>query len=134
VNEVLFSSVCLNEVIEHVLRQLPEEACGLLAGKKGLISKVIPIENQLHSKVRFQMEAKAQLEAFAYMDQLELDLIAIFHSHPDGPMRPSEIDIREHAYPDALCIICFPDEYQQWSLRAFLIENGTADSTPINFY
>ena len=116
------------QVIEHVARNLPEEACGLLAGCEGVIKMVIPIENLLHSPERFRMEAKAQLDAFSLIEKHKMVVVAIFHSHPNGPGCPSETDIREHAYPGVLSIICFLDEKGQWYLKAFNIMNGA--STP----
>ncbi len=82
-------------MFEHVLACLPEEACGLLGGKGERANLAIPVENQLRSPTRFRMAPVAQLEAMLRLEQLGLDLVAIFHSHPNGPPTPSHTDLDE---------------------------------------
>lgn len=97
----------------HLDSNLPEEACGLVGGVKlpGLpewrAHTVYPVENILHSPSRYRMDGRRQLAAFEQMDQADEDLIAIFHSHPNGPGFPSPADISEAYYPEAIQIVCF---------------------------
>jgi proteasome lid subunit RPN8/RPN11 len=97
---------------------LPEEACGLLAGRFRRAEAVIPVSNALHSPVRFRMDARQQLDAFLWMDARELDLVAIYHSHPNGPDTPSETDIGEAYYPDAAYLI-WSRRTGDWVCRAY---------------
>src|SRR5512146_1553484 len=100
------------EMIEHVLSCLPEEACGLLGGRREdpqgtpdspfTAAAVLPIENELHSLVRFRMAPAEQLKAFYWLEEHGLELAAIFHSHPQGPDHPSATDLAEFAYPGVL--------------------------------
>ena len=53
---------------------------------------------------------------------IQLDLLAIFHSHPEGPFRPSETDVKEFLYPGVATIICSPIN-ENWMLKSFMIEN-----------
>src|SRR5512141_1486608 len=92
-------------MLAHISRCLPEEACGLLVGEHEIVKEVYPITNRLHSATRFEMEPKEQLEAFKHIDNSHLELVGIFHSHPDGPVHPSETDIRSYAYPDVAYLI-----------------------------
>ena len=82
----------------HVLAHAPLEACGLLAGKNNLVEKVLLIENQARSRVKFRMDPKEQLQAFNWIELNGLDLVGIFHSHPAGPETVSATDIEEAAY------------------------------------
>jgi proteasome lid subunit RPN8/RPN11 len=113
-----------SEMLSHVIRCFPEEACGLLAGIQGLGKAVVPIVNTLHSPVGFQMDPLEQLNAFNWMEQAGLELLAIFHSHPAGPMVPSETDIIQFAYPGVIYLIWSPEDVLKsgmidWQIRAF---------------
>lgn len=105
----------------HVQAQAPLEACGLLAGKHNWVKKVLLIENQAISQVRFRMDPKEQLEAFNWIDSNKLDLIGIFHSHPAGPEMVSATDIEEAAY--AVTQIVWSRTKRNWVARGFWIEN-----------
>lgn len=117
----------------HVQNCLPEEACGLLGGVYGeevSAALVIPVENTLHSPVKFRMNPGSQLRAFQAIEEHALDLVAIFHSHPQGPPHPSPSDCAEFAYPGVLTVILFPGAQEPgsaWQGRAFLIE-GVLDA------
>jgi proteasome lid subunit RPN8/RPN11 len=105
-------------MLDHVLACLPEEACGLLAGRDGIVSQVRPIENVAHSTVRFRMEPRAQVDALLDLEAHELELLAIYHSHPSGPPGPSATDAAEASYPEAAAVIWCSDS-GRWKARAF---------------
>lgn len=110
-------------ILTEVMKKLPEEACGLLAGKDNQVFEVIPIENIKHSPFRYRMNPQDQLAAFQYIEKQEWDLLAIYHSHPDGPGYPSDTDIQEAYYPEAIYIIISGDpEYPK--PRGFIITEG----------
>ena len=105
----------------HVQAHVPLEACGLLAGKNNRVEKVLLIENQAKSRVKFRMDPKEQLEAFNWIDANGLDLIGTFHSHPAGPETVSATDIAEAAY-DVIQII-WSRAKGNWIARGFWIKN-----------
>jgi len=117
---------------DHILKCLPEEACGLLAGRGDCVEVVLPITNQLHSPVRFRMQPEELLAALQHLESNELELLAIFHSHPHGPEAPSETDLREYAYPESLMLIWFP-KGSNWRCRAFRVdvEKRTYQEVPV---
>lgn len=102
----------------HVAQQSPIEACGLVAGKKRRSCGVFPVPNLLQSPTRFRMDPEAQWQAMRTMLEHDLDILAIYHSHPAGPSRPSIVDERELAYPDAFYLIWTPLG-AVWACRAF---------------
>lgn len=101
----------------------PEEACGLLAGLESQVIMVLPITNELHSPVRYRMAAREQLDAFERIDHAGLELVGIYHSHPNGPNGPSATDIAEAFYPEAIYLI-WSGQAGVWSCRAFRIQEG----------
>jgi proteasome lid subunit RPN8/RPN11 len=110
------------EMQDQVQRHAPEEACGLLAGtligEKFQARAVLPVENLLHSPVRFRMEPHAQLEALSWIDAHGYTLAGIYHSHPNGPPHPSPTDLAEAFYPAAAYLIWYPENHL-WSCRAY---------------
>ena len=100
----------------------PLEACGLLAGKNDQVERVLLVQNQAQSPVRFVMDPYEQFRAFDWIESNGLDLLGIFHSHPAGPETVSPTDIAEAAYP-VVHVIC-SQARGQWKLRGFWIENG----------
>jgi proteasome lid subunit RPN8/RPN11 len=109
-------------MLAHVGRQVPLEACGLLAGKKDRVEKVILVRNQVQSPARFVMDPYEQLQAFDWIESNGLELLGIFHSHPAGPPAVSATDIAEAAY-EVVQIIWSRDQ-QDWQARGFWIANG----------
>ncbi len=127
------------EMLAHVLACFPEEACGLVGierkdgetSDQSPASVVLPVENELHSRVRFRMAPAEQLKAFYWLEDHDLDLAAIFHSHPQGPHHPSATDLAEFAYPGVLMLILSPldfasplDSAENWAVRAYRIDGG----------
>jgi proteasome lid subunit RPN8/RPN11 len=112
------------EMLEHVSRHAPLEACGLLAGKNDQVEKVILVRNQVQSAARFVMEPYEQLRAFDWIEANGLDLLGIFHSHPTGPETASVTDVAEAAYE--VVHIIWSRNQSQWQARGFWIEDGSA--------
>lgn len=71
------------------------------------------------------------LAAFLAMEAHSEELIAIYHSHPQGPPHPSPTDIAQAYYPDAVQLIVSLQEQKRPLIRAFMIQNGTVSSVPI---
>lgn len=105
----------------HAQTCLPEEACGLIAGQNGSGVLCLPVTNLLHSATAYQMEPIEMLAAFNWFEAEELELLAIFHSHPAGPQAPSPTDVSMFAYPGVYTLILSPAG-SGWQVRAFLIE------------
>jgi len=107
---------------QHAVSIAPQEVCGLLAGKDCRISKHFPIENELHSPTRFRMEPQSQLYAFLSMEKLGIDLLAYYHSHPQGGGEPSTTDLAEYLYPDVVMLIWFQQD-GVWQAKAWEIQD-----------
>lgn len=118
-------------MLAHVTACLPEEGCGLLGGRfneggTARVEVVFPVENELHSPVRFRMAPLEQLRVFQEIERLNLDLVGIFHSHPAGPDHPSVTDLAEFLYPGVPVVILSPGAAGGWQVKGFLIEKSQA--------
>lgn len=119
-----------NAMRRHVTAESPLEACGLLAGKMGVVEAVLTVKNAAGSQVRYRMEPRAQLRALERIEADGQNLLAIFHSHPKGPAVPSPTDINEAAY--AVVHIIWARVGRRWNARGFWIEEGHAAEVPLN--
>ena len=118
-------------MLEHVAHEAPIEACGLLGGSNFRVQQVVPITNAAKSQVRYRMNPAEQVGALLGFEERGIELVAIYHSHPSGPPGPSSIDIREHAYPEALQLIWFLEE-GNWVCRAYRYGDGGAVEVPMS--
>lgn len=119
-----FPRALIDDMIAHVTAHLPDEACGLVGGRDGRAERLYPIENMLHSPVMYEMEPLQQVRAMLAIEEEGLELLAIYHSHPNGPARPSTSDVAQAYYPDTAQIIISLAERARPSVRAFMIAAG----------
>ena len=120
-NGLILSEDQRKQMLSHILACLPEEACGLIAGTGNRAEAVLPVTNEMHSPYRFRMLPEEQLKAFMWLDEHNLDLLAVFHSHPTGPDHPSETDMAEFEYPGVITVIWTPIA-GQWKMNGFQMD------------
>lgn len=112
------------EMLAHLRSAYPEEACGVMAGIDGDVLRLYPVENKLHSPVAYEMEPLQQLRALQQLEDAGWELLAIYHSHPQGPEIPSAQDVAQAYYPDALNVIVSFARPEQPVVRVFSIRDG----------
>jgi proteasome lid subunit RPN8/RPN11 len=98
---LVVSSRLLQEMNAHVEKAYPEEGAGFLLGEKGEVKEILALSNSREDGARhnrFLFTPDDYLQAELKAERLGLDLIGVFHSHPDCPNAPSEYD-REWAQP-----------------------------------
>ena len=110
-------------MLADILGRNFEEACGLVAGIDQTSCAVYPVTNELHSPVRFRMDPEQQLKYFNQIEDENWQLLAIYHSHLQGPFEPSAIDIAEANYPGVINLI-WSNTSGEWDCQGFLIEQG----------
>jgi proteasome lid subunit RPN8/RPN11 len=128
---LLTASAQLAEIVAHLEAGKPNEACGLLAGQNGRVTKVYLMVNAAHSPVRYVIEPEALVRVIEETEERGWELVGIFHSHPGGPLFPSATDIDEAYYPDSAYVICAPDAAGGWQAKAFEIKEGRAREIPL---
>ncbi|MDD5800495.1 MAG: M67 family metallopeptidase [Coriobacteriales bacterium] len=97
------------KILDHCRAGLPNEACGLLAGRvQGdvkLVERVYPCQNPDASPEHFTITPQAQLAAIRDARANGLAMLGNFHSHPATPPRQSEEDKRLSYDHDASYLI-----------------------------
>ena len=95
----------LTQIHAHGESAYPEEGAGFLLGEAAggvrRVRKILTVENAREDGARhnrYLITPQDMLRAEDEAARHGLDVIGIFHSHPDHPNRPSEFD-REWALP-----------------------------------
>src|SRR5262245_1876866 len=90
-------------MIRHAESERPNECVGFLAGQPdGLVVERLPLVNALASPVRFLSEERSLFAAEKRRRELELEFLAVYHSHPTSPAVPSKIDLAENYWGEDL--------------------------------
>ncbi len=119
------------KILAHAVKELPDEACGLIAGtveggdKK--IKKVYLLTNIDHSNEHFSLDPKEQLEAIKDMRKNGFVPLGNWHSHPESPSRPSEEDKRLAFDSKASYLILSLMDRENPVLNSFKITGDTAE-------
>ncbi len=93
-------------IVAHAREGLPEEVCGILRGKDGIVTGLVRARNEAEDReINYTVDGQTLLKQFEFEDAGE-EMVAIYHSHPVTPAYPSATDARQATYPDAVYIIC----------------------------
>ncbi len=77
---------------EYSENQKPNESCALLFGKENKVSDLFLTENIEKSPVNFTISNKQLIEGYNMAEEKNIEVIGIFHSHPDSEAYPSNTD------------------------------------------
>jgi proteasome lid subunit RPN8/RPN11 len=86
-----------------------------------MVTAVYPVDNILQSPTAYEMEPNQQVQAMLDLEAAGWKLLAIYHSHPQGPEHPSATDIALAFYPDVVTIIISLQETKDPVMRGFQI-------------
>jgi proteasome lid subunit RPN8/RPN11 len=128
--QLLLPALMLEEMIAHAQATLPNECCGLLAGRlpsgdapaaQVLALGRYPLENELNSPREYRSEPRSMFAAMRAMLEQKTDVIAVYHSHPASPPVPSRKDL-EQSYSEQvinfIISLAGPDpQVRGWWLR-----------------
>jgi proteasome lid subunit RPN8/RPN11 len=128
------SQLQYDALIDLARDALPHEACGLLAGERGIVREVIPLTNVEHNPAGcgWRADSREQLRAFDRIDDMGWQLLAIYHSHPRSAAHPSERDVDHALYPDALYVIISLLHVDTPEVGAFRISEGVVRPEPLS--
>ena len=95
---ITISAKDYKKLVAHAKSELPNEACGLIAGtiteNNKEIQKVYLLTNIDKSNEHFSLDPKEQLASIKDMRANGLSPLGNWHSHPETPSRPSDEDKR----------------------------------------
>ncbi len=112
------------ELVAHARAEAPNECCGFLSARSGLVEKVFRATNERASPYGYELDPRSLLAAN------ELDdggfEVGIYHSHPRSPAEPSQTDINLAHYPHwTYLIVSLANDEPK--VRAWRIDDGRVD-------
>jgi len=120
----------LDTIRQHGADAYPEEGCGFLlgtvteAGENHVTDlRRAPNRQSDQRTRRYQLTADDYRAADEDARERGLDIVGVYHSHPDHPARPSETDLAEATFPGYTYVIVsvedgVPDEITAWTLAS----------------
>ncbi|MFB6231980.1 MAG: Mov34/MPN/PAD-1 family protein [Salinibacter sp.] len=118
----------LDAIRQHGADAYPEEGCGFLLGTvtddgENHVTALHRATNRRSERRtrRYELTADDYRDADAAAQTQGLDVVGVYHSHPDHPARPSETDLEEATFPGFTYVIVSvhegtPDEVTAWTL------------------
>jgi proteasome lid subunit RPN8/RPN11 len=107
----------------HGAETYPNECCGALIGRDGVITAAFGLPNMTEEgpRRRFLVRPDDYRQAEQRARELGGELLGFYHSHPDHPAQPSQFDL-DHAWPSFSYIIVSvqqgePRDMTSWRLR-----------------
>lgn len=123
------SQESLESIHAHGVATYPFEGCGLLFGRAesglNVVDAIFPVPNRWEveeeKRVRFRISDGDMLRAELAAAEQDLDIVGIFHSHPDSPPVASPRDLAWAAWPGHSYLITQvsqrrPGESRSWQL------------------
>ncbi len=113
----------LDEIVAHARADAPNECCGMIASRDGEAVEVHRARNAAASPLRYEIDGAEQFRIQMAIEDANLDLGAIYHSHTRSEPYPSQTDINLAFYPDSLYLIVGLAG-EDATVRAYTIRDG----------
>lgn len=114
-------------LVEHARADAPNECCGLVWGRDGVVEGLARAENPRASPYGYELDPRSLLRA----NELDDDgfEVGVYHSHPRSPAEPSQTDINLATYPHWTYLIVSLDGEPE--VRAWRIADGRSQEVEI---
>jgi proteasome lid subunit RPN8/RPN11 len=117
----------LQQIVEHALREAPDECCGYVVLDGDRAVEVVELENQAHSPYRFDIASQD-----VYRLGLAADTgVVIYHSHTRSDPVPSQTDLTFAANWPGVDWLIVGVKGEQPDVRNWRIEGGKATQVEV---
>jgi [CysO sulfur-carrier protein]-S-L-cysteine hydrolase len=120
---MIISKEITDILYKHGKKEAPLEACGYLAGKNNIVTKHYEMTNIDKSTDHYRLDPKEQFKVIKEARSENLEILAVYHTHPESPARPSAEDIKL-AYDPNITYIIISLLKNKKDIKAFRITNG----------
>lgn len=115
----------VDAMLAHARREPHIECCGLVAGREGAITRIFAAANAAENpSISYEIAPKEIFERVRDMRAEGVEMLGIYHSHPNGKNEPSPRDVAQAYYPEAAYFIISPVDGAEKPVRAFSIRDG----------
>jgi proteasome lid subunit RPN8/RPN11 len=123
----------LDEIVAHARDDVPNECCGMVAGRNGEATRVYRARNAEESPFRYVIHPSDQFRIMTEIEDRGEEITAIYHSHTKSPAEPSQTDINlAENWPDPLYLICSLADPDAPDVRAWSIRDGSVEEVELN--
>jgi proteasome lid subunit RPN8/RPN11 len=103
---VIILRAALDGILSHARECRPAECCGLMLGRAGTIQEAVPAPNVADDPTReYVLDPETHFRTRRDARGRDLVVMGFYHSHPHSLPEPSERDVQEAFYPEALYVI-----------------------------
>lgn len=121
-----------DDLIAHAKEGFPLEVCGLLGGTGDTVSAIYRMTNTDASNEHFMMDPSEQFAVIKDLRAQGLSMLAIYHSHPESPARPSQEDIRLALTPEVSYVIISLADAAGPDVKSYKISAGVVQIENVN--
>ncbi len=114
----------LDDMVAHAREDLPNEACGIIAGKDDRALKLFRARNAEASPYRYSVDPQDLFRIFKECEENGWEFLAIYHSHVASEAYPSPTDVRLAFWPEAHYLLVSLEDPNAPAVRAFRILDG----------
>lgn len=114
----------VDEMVAHAREDLPNECCGMIAGRDGVATRVVRVENAAASPLRYEMDPQGQYNALKSIEDGGDELLGIYHSHTKSAAYPSQTDVNQAvAWPEQVYVIVSLADPDAPDVKAYLLKD-----------
>ena len=117
------------QIVQEAVDSYPNECCGFLYGNEDsngrrniTLARLVTNANDGDKRRRFEISPHDYLEAERYAEEQNIELLGVYHSHPDHPAIPSEHD-RAAAQPFFSYIIISVNNKEPGAIRSWRLND-----------
>ena len=119
----------VGHIHDHAKETYPQECSGVIVGmdvgEMKIVVDVWRAENTFEEDERghrFLIDPKEYIAFEKRAGERDMDILGVYHSHPDHPAEPSDYD-REHAWPGWSYVIASVSENGVEDMRSWLLKD-----------
>jgi len=121
----------IDEMVAHARAELPNECCGIIAGRDGTAVELFRARNAEASPYRYEVDSQDLFRIWRQCETNGWDFLVVYHSHVASEAVPSQTDVRRATWPDAYYIVVSIADPESPSVRAFRIIEGNVSEEQI---
>ena len=139
---IKLNAIQLQKILSHAESTYPEECCGVILGelrdRQKVVVEIVSTQNvwnpetagdfveeniEYSRKRRYTIAPREMLRLQKEARERNLNIIGIFHSHPDYPATPSEFD-REYAWQEYSYIIASVEKGIARNINSWVLDDN----------
>ncbi|MCE7873688.1 M67 family peptidase [bacterium CPR1] len=106
----------MGELRQRAQAAAPREICGFMLGRAGRVEQLFPVRNAHRDPIRgYLIPPEESLSVLRRARNLALEILGVYHSHPEGPANLSAVD-RQQAHGGWHYLVVGRDQERCWEV------------------